>query len=114
MRAVSSKVTRELGGNDVEDREERDPDDIDEVPVERSGFDRFVVVGGELAAHASDEDDGHEDDAAGDVRAVEPGEREEGGAEDGVARIEGELRVVVHLHGEEDAAQDDADEETPD
>src|SRR5438046_10315904 len=60
---------------------------------------------GELPLHRPEEADRVEDDATGDVRAVESGEREKDAGEDAVARKEPELRVLVALANEEQDAE---------
>ena len=41
----------------VQQREQEDPDDVDEVPVQAGDLDRRVVLGGELALAAPDRSD---------------------------------------------------------
>src|SRR3954453_17248227 len=48
---LGGRSTSSLVGNQVHDRENYDPDDVDEVPVEAGRFARLGVVGAELALH---------------------------------------------------------------
>src|SRR5438552_17340406 len=87
--------------NDVNGREETDPDHVDEVPVDARGLDREVAVRRELTAERAIEADPDEHDASGHVRAVEAGEGEEHGREHAVAGQEAQARVLVGLPAEE-------------
>src|SRR3989454_10837905 len=93
--------------NDVDGREEADPDHVDEVPVDRRGLDSEVPPRGELTLERPVEHDDVEDHAAGHVRAVKTGQREEHAGEDAVTRQEPELRVLVALADKEENAQHD-------
>ena len=42
-----------LAGKEVQQREQQDPDDVDEVPVQRGRLDGVVVRDGELAGDAA-------------------------------------------------------------
>src|SRR5947199_8042856 len=92
---------------DVERREQRDPDDVDEVPVDGRRLNRVVMPGRELAGHRSVEDHAEHDRAAQDMGAVEARQREERGPERSVGQSETELRVVVRLAAEEEDAEDE-------
>ena len=98
----------------VQQREQEDPDNIDKVPVHRGSFNRLMMLRGELAPHGADQDDGHEHTPTEDVGPVEAGQRVEGGAKHRVARPERQLRIVVHLEREERQTKCEADEERPD
>src|SRR6476620_7790079 len=65
-----------LAGQEVEEREQQDPHDVDEVPVQRGRLDGVVVTRRELAGHRSIQHDPEHDDAREDVRAVEAGQGE--------------------------------------
>src|SRR5690606_39303556 len=75
----------------VEEREDEDPDQIDEVPVEPGDLDDLVTTlptreepagaSVEIAAQDFPRDDDQKDDADRYVRAVKAGDHEEGGAE---------------------------------
>src|SRR6187551_1236739 len=49
--------------NQVDQREDDDPHDIDEVPVHLGSLDREMMFGGEIAAHRADQADQQEDRA---------------------------------------------------
>src|SRR5678816_1257356 len=68
----------------------------------------------ELPLERADEDIGVHKDAAGDVRAVEAGEREEHGGEDAVVGEESKLRVLVELTRDEPDPEGDRRYEPPD
>src|SRR3954454_24092239 len=76
MRGTSSAV-----GNQVHDRENHDPDDVDEVPVEAGHFDRLGVLGGQLALHRPLIKREEPEDPDRDVGAVQTGHHEERAAE---------------------------------
>src|SRR4051794_8715400 len=86
---------------DVERREEGDPDDVHEVPVERCRLDRVVMTRAELAGEAPIEDHRKHHCAAEDVGTVEAGQRVERRSERRVGDPEAERRVVVGLADEE-------------
>src|SRR5665647_3685222 len=65
----------------VERREERDPDDVHEMPVDRGRLHRVVVLGRELPGHAAVEHDAQHDRTTQHVRAMEAGHRVEGAPE---------------------------------
>src|SRR5262245_21619713 len=78
-------------------REQPDPDDVHEVPVDDARRDRGVLLGREDAAVRLERQQIHEQGAAEHVREVEAGHREEQRREDPVAQAEAEVRVVVDL-----------------
>ena len=91
LRARISTLVRESSGvlrsEQVDDREQDDPHQVDEVPVQTGQLDRSVVV----RRIGAEEDDrmkmtDEQDHAAGDVRPVEAGHREEAGGEQADAR----------------------------
>src|SRR5665811_706294 len=61
----------------VERREERDPDDVHEMPVDGGRLDRVVMPGRELPGHAAIEHDAQHDRTTEHVRAMEAGHRVE-------------------------------------
>src|SRR2546428_581640 len=71
-------------GDEVDEGEDQDPDQVDEVPVETDDFDGAVVLRGVRPLGGTDEDAEQVDDAGQNVAAVEPGQDEEGCAEQGV------------------------------
>src|SRR2546425_11291559 len=81
--------------NDVDRREEADPDHVHEVPVDGRGLHCEMASRGELTLERAVEDDRVEDHAAGHMRSMEPGQREEDAGEDPVARQESKPRVLV-------------------
>src|SRR5260370_35006665 len=67
--------------DEVDDGKQDDPHEINEVPVEADRLDAAVVVLRVFPwEHLGQVQVDHRHDAAGDVEAVEPGHREEGGA----------------------------------
>src|SRR5579859_6754553 len=101
----------------VEDAEEHDPDDVDEMPVQRRSLDHVVMLRRELASLAAIEDDAEHEDPAEDVGAVEAGEgevrRPERAGVEGQPVVEKE-GVVVRLKEEEDDAEDERGRDVPD
>src|SRR5207248_2737978 len=97
---------------EVERRKEEDPHQVDEVPVEAGVLDAVGEVLGVGGPHLRPgrEQEGVDDDAADDVQAVEPGQREVDGVEivvrGEVAEVEFVLVFEV-LDDEEDEGQRD-------
>ena len=97
------------GSNQVDDREEHDPHEVDEVPVEADRLDPLVARLRVLPEEGLPRDEGHADDAAEDVEAVEARRREEDRAEEADVRVEvlvEELPVLDGLDREEDRAEE--------
>src|SRR5581483_8982857 len=96
-----------LGGDEVDDREDHDPHDVDEVPVEAGDLDHLGLLLRQLAPQRQVPQRQQHHDAERDVHAVEPGEHEEARAEevglDGEALAD-ERRELVHLAGDERGA----------
>src|SRR4051812_7803736 len=63
--------------DEVHEREDHDPDDVDEVPVQRREVDGERVAGLEPATVVDRQQGAEPEDAGGDVRTVEAREREE-------------------------------------
>src|SRR6266850_3213536 len=82
LHRAARKMVREAyptnASDQVQQREEEDPDEVDEVPVEA---DVFGVEGVGFAAERGDEKERERDDAADDVEAVHAGEGEVAGEE---------------------------------
>src|SRR5262245_59194308 len=90
--------------DEIDDREQQDPHEVDEVPVETERLDAEVVRRRVLAEErlARAPRDAH--DAAEDVEAVETGHRVEGRAEERHVRIEAlvqQVPVLDDLHRQE-------------
>src|SRR5262249_62194119 len=77
MRAVPS-----VRGHEVHGREDEDPHDVDEVPIETGDLDRFGVLGTQLALHRARVQREQPDDADRYVGAVQTGEHVERGTEE--------------------------------
>src|SRR3954462_5119908 len=67
--------------DEVDESEDHDPDDVDEVPIQRRDVDEQGVARREPAAIVDREERHQPQHSGGDVRAVESGEREERRAE---------------------------------
>src|SRR5690349_2580727 len=78
LMTVPRNAFSDLGGHQVDQREDEHPDQVDEVPVEAADF---HVLGFELAAPDSNRNDTEVDEADDHVGHVEAGQREEGSAE---------------------------------
>src|SRR5678815_910893 len=96
--------------DEVDDGEDRHPDDVDEVPVQARDLDLGVVARVEPAPLELPPEAREPDHAAADVGAVEPGEGEEGRAEEiggqGEPVVERERGELVHLVPHEVRAQE--------
>src|SRR6516164_10956673 len=92
--------------DEIHEREDEDPDEIDEVPVQRGDLDLVVVVGRVLAERRAPENGAQVADAGEDVHPVEAGQDEERGSEevlpDRLALVEDELVPFERLQREED------------
>src|SRR6478672_12365979 len=69
--------------------EQEQPDHVDEVPVPGGEFEAEVLGGREVALERARQAHDQEDRADDDMRAVEAGRHEEGGAVDVAAEVEG-------------------------
>src|SRR5580765_4197219 len=115
-------------GNEVEEREEEDPDDVDEVPVETHHFDRTVVLGAEMVLPRTDDEVDEQAGPDDHVQRVQAGHAPVEGHEELYLRGEGGVlmpreeasdeealfvvRVILdHLDGQEGAAEDESGEQ---
>src|SRR6266853_3919010 len=108
----------------IKDREDEDPDQIDEVPIQTQGFDDLVVAlsagqkarshGVQIAPQDLDRGDDQENHADRHVRAVESGDHEEARAELGRTHwiapgtyplMHDQLGPLERLHPDERGAQ---------
>src|SRR5579884_625273 len=100
---------------EVDEREDEDPDQVHEVPVEGGDLDLAVALGGVLAEERADENRAEVHDAREDVQPVEAREDEEGGAEeilaDRLPLVEDELVPLVGLEREKDRAAEHREQE---
>src|SRR5688572_16761180 len=75
-------------GDQVDDREDHDPHDVDEVPVQTGDLHLEVLLGRELPPQR-DADEGQEpEDPDRDVDAVEAGQHEEAGRRDAGRQVQ--------------------------
>src|SRR5947208_16921231 len=88
---------------DVHRREDDDPHDVDEVPVDARYLDAEVLLRllREVAAPGADVGEGEEHQTDGDVGAVEAGEAVEDRGEGVDAGAEAEVDVLVELDEQE-------------
>src|SRR5436853_7898637 len=86
---------------DVDRRENDDPHDVDEMPVDPADLDAVMVLGGEVAAEGADRHEQEDREPDKDVGAVEAGEAEEDPREGAVLRREACAHVLVDLRDEE-------------
>src|SRR5688572_13145568 len=96
-------VAHKISLQQIENREQKDPDQIDEVPEQAGDFDAVGVLLWRLLppATAGEEEIRHDDRATNDVRGMQAGEREvnrEVGA--ALRRVGGEIHEVARLDGE--------------
>src|SRR5690349_21559030 len=95
--------------DEVHEREDRDPDDVDEVPVQGSEVDVDRVLRLQSTPVVDGEERQQPEHASRDVRAVEAGEREERAAEQiGADRqsLVDERGELERLEAEEGGAED--------
>src|SRR5688572_1104111 len=92
----------------VDEGEDRDPDDVDEVPVEAADLDVEVVAGPDAPGEGQEEQGPQPDHAHGHVGPVEPREHVERAAEQ-VGRqqepLVGEVAELVDLEPDEHHAE---------
>src|SRR5678815_457286 len=69
----SWSVVSRASSDEVDDGEQRDPHDVDEVPVVRHDDRGGGLGGGELAELGADQQEDERDEAADDVQPVEAG-----------------------------------------
>jgi len=102
--------------NEIDSREDHDPDDVDKVPVESGGLDvDGVLVGIEFRGVRIDQPGDQPENPEGNVNPVRAGHQVEGGPKgsrgDRETRVSHEVVKLVDLPGEEEASKyDDADE----
>src|SRR6267143_6249943 len=82
--------------DEVNEREDHDPDDVDEVPVQRGEVDVDGVLRSEPTPVVDREQREKPQHAGGHVRPVKPGQSEEGAAE----QIRADGQSLVHERGE--------------
>src|SRR4030088_1386388 len=79
----------------VHEDKQQEPDDIDEMPVPRGGFEREMMLRVEMTAEGPQEHDRQHDCADRHVKTVESREHEERRAIDSRRQLEVELAVSV-------------------
>src|SRR5437879_8558196 len=100
--------------HEIDEREDRDPHDVDEVPVEPRDLHLDRVDPPEPATQVEDQEREEPDHADRHVPPVEAGEHEEGRAEEvSLERqaLPDEVRELVDLEAEEDQAEERGAEE---
>src|SRR4030095_11290872 len=102
--------------HEVDKREDRDPHDVDEVPVEPGDLDLDSVRDREPTAQIENPQGQEPEHANRDVGAVDPREHEEGGAEQVLPEgqpLMREVRELVGLEAEKDEAEGRRPEQPP-
>src|ERR1700734_891284 len=66
----------------IQNRKQEHPHDIDKVPVETDALEESMFMGTYVSGHCSDESDNQQDHTDGNVTSVKPGEHEETGSHD--------------------------------
>src|ERR1700693_6619055 len=98
----------------VHENKQQQPDNVDEMPVPRGGFEREMMLRVEMTAESPQEHDRQHDCADRHVKAVEPGQHEERRAVDSRRQLEVELAVsvavLVGLESKKGKSDDDGDE----
>src|SRR5437870_3202774 len=89
----------DMPANEVKEREQEDPYDVDEMPVQTADLDRRVVLGGDRAAPRQPQHDGHDAKPGDHVQRVKAGHQ--------VVEREEDLRVlkIFRLESEAGARQ---------
>ena len=70
------------GLQNIQNREQEYPDDINKVPIKASALEESMLLGCDITGERSDQTSDQEDHADGDVTAVKSGEHEKTGAHD--------------------------------
>src|SRR5206468_7789036 len=107
-------VTGRSSWDEIDERKDRDPHDVDEVPVEPGDLDLDGVRDGEPTPEIEHPERQQPEHADGDVDAVQPGKHEERGAEQVLLERQAALREgyeLVHLEAEKDEAEEGCPEE---
>ncbi len=94
---------------DIQNREQEHPHDIDKVPVKTDALEESMFMGTYFSGYCSDESDNQQDHTDRNVTSVKPGEHEETGSHD-ASGIKPETFVVkvpplVSLVTEKERAQ---------
>src|SRR5579872_4749178 len=111
MPAPLERTVNEPGSGSLEHvqaGEEHDPDRVHEVPIHLPRRDREVAVLGEVAAQRSEEADEQENDARGDVSAVEARQNVEGRANGTTIRAKAIIDILVELDADKSRTEDDS------
>src|ERR1700730_14938530 len=99
----------------VDEDKQQEPDDVDEMPVPRGGFEREMMLHVEMTAESPQEHDRQHYCADRHVKAVEPRQHEERRAVDTRRQLEVELavsvRVLERLEAKEGKSEDDGNEQ---
>src|SRR5688572_18678155 len=96
-------------GDEVDDREDEDPHDVDEVPVEAGDLDLQVLLGRELAPQRDADQRQQPEDPDGHVHTVESGEEEEAAGRHAAREVQpfvGEDGELVDLTADEQRAEE--------
>src|SRR2546426_5213499 len=107
-------VTRRHSWDEIDERKDRDPHHVDEVPVEPGDLDIDGVRDVERTPEIENPERQQPEHADGDVGAVESREHEERGAEQVLLERQspvGEVRELVHLEAEKDEPEEGGPEE---
>src|SRR5438552_16967711 len=94
MPPTFTRTSLDASSQDVVRREQADPNDVHEVPVQRGRLHAGVLLRRELAAEGLQHHQVQEEGTTEHVGEVEPGHRVEQRGEDAVTKSEAQLRVV--------------------
>src|SRR6266542_1019623 len=104
----------ESSWDEIDEREDRDPHDVDEMPVEPGDLDLDGIRDGEPTPEIEHPERQQPEHADGDVGAVKSGKHEERGAEQVLLERQAavsEGHELVHLEAEKDEAEEGRPEE---
>src|SRR5215475_1130655 len=106
-------LVRDAGSPDIYASKQEQPDNVDEVPIPGREFEAEVLFRREVTSHSTKQADDQENRADDDVRAMESGRHEEGGAIDVSRKVKMGMRVFVGLNAREGQAKEDGENQTP-
>src|SRR6516165_2744790 len=98
---------------DIDAREQKQPDDVHEVPIPGREFESKMLGWGEMAEIDANQADDEKCRANDHMRAVKTGRHEKGGAVDVTAEMEPGVTVLVGLDTGESQTERNGEDQTP-
>src|SRR5215470_12088204 len=109
----SASASLRSAAPDVDAGKQKQPDDVDEVPVPSREFKSEMLRRFELSGHGAEQANGEKDRADDDMGAVKSGRHEEGGAVDVAGIVERRMPIFPRLHAGEAQPQGDGEHQAP-